>query len=102
MPHLEGLGPQSDSLLQEMGQSLVWLQFPPISTKKGSNQILSLPPTIAISSVPGSGPGSGLGPFGTTGPGLLPLCLLLLVLLETTPSTPMISEPSTMLSAVEV
>lgn len=62
MPHLEGLGPQSDSLLQEMGQSLVWLQFSPISTKKGSNQILGLPPTIATGSVPGS----GLGTFGTT------------------------------------
>lgn len=63
MPHVEKvLGPQSDSLLQEMGQSLVWLQFSPISTKKGSNQILGLPTTIAN----GSLHGSGLGPFGTT------------------------------------
>lgn len=62
MPHLEVLDPQSDSLSQEMGQSLVWLQFPPISTKRGSNQVLGLPPTIAT----GSLHGSGLGPFGTT------------------------------------
>lgn len=63
MPHVEKvLGPQSDSLLQEMGQSLVWLQLSPISTKKGPNQILGLPTTIAT----GSLHGSGLGPFGTT------------------------------------
>lgn len=69
MPHLEGLGPKSGSLLQEMGQSQVWLledfqtqSFSPASTRNSSNQILGLLPTIATGSIPGS----SLGPFSTT------------------------------------